>query len=72
MYEYTSSRSPGSNDQNADGPFPTLVLAEKGDDMWLTVVPFGEPPRPGVTFAFLNEEWEIVWSEAVGCWAVPK
>jgi len=72
MYELTTYHGPDSSTPSDDGSYPTLVLAEEGHEMWLTVVSFCEPPQPGVTFRFLDQEWEIVWRESAGCGAVPR
>lgn len=53
------------------GPYTTLVLAEWDDDLWLTTVRFEQPPQPGMTFHFLDTVWQITWTQAVGCGAVP-
>jgi len=71
MYEECSKQSRRSLQKNDRGLFPTLVLAEEADDMWLTVVSFREPPRVGATFRFQNREWVVVWREDVGCVAAP-
>jgi hypothetical protein len=53
------------------GPYPALVLADDGHEMWLASVHFNEPPQPGLTFHFRGIVWELTWTGACGCGAAP-
>ena len=61
----------GPSERIGSGPYPTLVLLEGDNDMWLATVRFEEPPEPGLTFHFQGMVWELAWAAEAGCGAVP-
>jgi hypothetical protein len=71
MFELGSTHDARPCKGHEGASHPTLVLAESDEDMWLTVVRFGEPPKIGATFRFLDKLWEIVWRKEFGCGAAP-